>query len=56
MKRKVIQITATDTDGSTSQSVYALCDDGTMWHGYWMKGGFKWNLIPNVPQLDEVKP
>jgi hypothetical protein len=55
MERKVIQIAATDTDGSTSQSVYALCEDGTMWHGYWAKGGLKWDQIPNVPQPEEVK-
>lgn len=54
MGRKVIQMAAAANDISTSDSVYALCDDGTMWLGYWGKGGFQWSEIPDVPQGDSA--
>lgn len=55
MERKVIQIAATDAAGNKSSIVYALCDDGTMWVGYWARGGFEWEQIPNVSQPEEVE-
>lgn len=34
MKRKIIQISASAGDESTTASCYALADDGSFWEGY----------------------
>ncbi len=47
--RKPIQITSVMDDNMQEVTVYALCDDGTIFfleHGI----GAKWSLLPDIPQ------
>lgn len=51
-KRKVIQIAATADPGATSDLLYALCDDGTLW---WIEPQLRgdkdiWRKVRDVPQ------
>lgn len=55
--RKIIQISCSETQSDYedenafchNSSLYALCDDGTLWV-FDNQGG--WELMPNVPQDD----
>lgn len=61
--RKIVQISAFNSPESPD-SVYALCDDNTLWRGTWdqakslgKRGGvdttqwnFTWGQLPEVPQ------
>jgi hypothetical protein len=44
--RKIIQITA--AVGLTDSSIYALCDDGTVWVYTYDSG--EWKFLPVIPQ------
>jgi hypothetical protein len=45
-KRKVIQICVIPTTGESMETLYALCDDGTIW----FIGGSEWIEVPEIPQ------
>ena len=42
--RKIVQI-ASDNNGDDNWGIYALCDDGTLWSGSWVKGELEWKQI-----------
>lgn len=46
--RKVVQIATYPMVGSTS--VYALCDDGTLWA---LHGRKEWTRLKDIPQPEE---
>lgn len=51
-KRKIVQIAATADPGATSDLLYALCDDGTLW---WIEPQLRgdkdiWRKVRDVPQ------
>jgi len=55
--RKVIQIVAVPEDINFYHSMYALCDDGTMWNTSWLPSGEQqsWLQVAPIPQdADEV--
>lgn len=43
-KRKIVQIAPMS---GIPEAVYALCDDGTLWHNY---GPADWYQVPTIPQ------
>ena len=47
--RKIIQVTGTSGEDET---VYALCNDGTLWSTYpvYQKGWKEWEKMPDIPQ------
>ena len=49
MKRKIIQIIM-----SPVHTIYALCEDGSMWAMYRGGGDMRWYRIENIPD-DEVR-
>lgn len=55
--RKPIQIAAvpsSDTEGAyqtNAETLYALCDDGSIW---WYVHGDEWSLLPPIPQDGET--
>lgn len=50
MNRRIIQISAAKcSDGSNQESLFALCDDGTLWQMLFSK--HQWNQVINVPQM-----
>jgi hypothetical protein len=54
-KRKIIQITAAQSDNSDNDltySLYALCDDGTVWDYQWDGSNSRWVLMAKIPQED----
>lgn len=46
--RKVVQIAVEARSGSWLFTVYALCDDGTIWR--FDNSADKWWRVPNIPQ------
>lgn len=54
-KRKVIQITTSKSQDALNQyineSLYALCDDGTVWRYNWSKSP-QWIQVEQVPQCE----
>jgi len=49
--RKVVQIAVTqDASNDPTQSVLALCDDGTIWRTVMVYGWQPWAQLPDVPQ------
>lgn len=44
MTRKIVQVSI-DTGGGYRSSVYALCDDGTLWYGSWNGDKISWNEV-----------
>jgi hypothetical protein len=59
--RKVVQIAGANDQSIAPWSLFALCDDGTIWGAAWQstedgKGHvLTWNSVPDIPQtvLDE---
>lgn len=53
--RKAVQVATNqviDEGGNFSESLFALCDDGTIWH-MWEPGdpgARNWSLLPTIPQ------
>lgn len=53
--RKIIQIQTTPAPNDESDdSIYALCNDGTVW--WWTAEAFHWVAIPEIPQPDLSPP
>jgi hypothetical protein len=56
-ERKVVQLIVLPQEGQTSNELYALCDDGTIWQRYEPQG---WTQRLGIPQPEqpeqEVKP
>jgi len=50
MKRKAIQIVATNEPGGSGDIIYALCDDGTLWAIHFRDVFGDWIPVPAVPQ------
>jgi len=50
--RKIIQISA--TSDLENESIYALCDDGTLWFGYWKQTVMMWKQL-NLPVLNNER-
>lgn len=50
--RRIIQIAATPDTTDRYVTMYALCDDGTVWNIAWDMRGVptKWSPVPPVPQ------
>lgn len=48
-RRKVIQITATAEPGASSDLLYALADDGTMWYMAPHLDNSDWKCIKDIP-------
>lgn len=48
MTRKIIQIAATPETKNSFRTVFALCDDGTVWDIF--ESGDGWELLPPIPQ------
>ena len=50
LRRKILQI-HTQMDGSANSSIFALCDDGTVWrHSYLGHPAGSWIRIVDIPQ------
>jgi hypothetical protein len=50
--RKIVQITAVPGADNGESSIYALCDDGTLWA---LSHSGQWHELPAIPQnYDEV--
>jgi hypothetical protein len=52
-KRKIIQIAASQTesgDDIITYSLYALCDDGTVWDYRWEGMNSHWMKMADIPQ------
>jgi len=48
MARLIIQIACCPGEGTdAAETIYALCDDGTLWNGVWVGGerGISWREI-----------
>ena len=53
-KRKAVQLIALPLQGQTWNELYALCDDGTIWHRIEPQ---KWSQSLDIPQpQQEAKP
>jgi hypothetical protein len=51
VQRKITQIAATPPADDCPPSIYALCDDGSVWDGHWgQQGTFRWSRLPDIPQ------
>ena len=48
MTRKIIQIAAIPETKNSFRTVFALCDDGTVWDIF--ESGDGWELLPPIPQ------
>jgi chorismate mutase len=49
-KRKVVQLIVLPQEGQTSNELYALCDDGTIWQRYEPQG---WMQRLGIPQPEQ---
>lgn len=58
MSRKIIQIAvcATHIPGERLESIFALCDDGTLWSGNGSTVDPDWCLLLSVPQGEMFTP
>lgn len=54
MKRKVIQLTV--REGGPDIQLFAVCDDGSMWHGSRINSRWIWCPVGYVPQDDWEEP
>lgn len=51
--RKIIQISAVEStphNQGAETTIFALCDDGTLFFGRWKNFEFSWSPLPNIPQ------
>lgn len=51
--RKIVQISAvepTPYNQAAEPTVYALCDDGSVFYGTWKNFEFSWHQLPAIPQ------
>jgi len=56
-ERKVVQLIVLPQEGQTSNELYALCDDGTIWQRYEPQGWMQRLGIPQPEQPEqEAKP
>ena len=56
MARRIIQIACCPAEGiNPPETIYALCNDGTLWNGVWVGGekGVSWREI-DAPFTKEV--
>lgn len=56
--RKIIQIvTGQDLQCDLGHTLYALCDDGTVWWRTYASPELdKWQPVPDISQVNEVNP
>jgi len=45
MKRKTIQIAVVPENEIGDKTLYALCSDGSLWHGIWFNDEVRWREI-----------
>lgn len=48
---KIIQIAVIPDEDSSI--LYALCDDGTLWHGEWIAGDLDWHKLITPDTQDD---